>query len=200
MIMASLIELRNDVATLLNRPDLVDTKIAVAVNEAVLSLHQKDYFLKDLYEYTIRFDNSTYYQQLQVTQLISKYRKLSYVRIWDNISQSAGKKLKIIGIDKVIDSYGVELTDTVYEAGVVINIKTLEPFQFILLGVYEYPDIVEASFNSWIAREHPFAIVYKACMIVAKSIGLDEESKGYGNLYNDQLSGLMATGLATKGM
>jgi hypothetical protein len=46
----------------------------------------------------------------------------------------------------------------------------------MLLGCYLHPDITEESYSSWIADEHPYAIISDAAATVFKMIGFDEQA------------------------
>ena len=46
----------------------------------------------------------------------------------------------------------------------------------MLLGAYLNPNISDANFSSWIADDHPYAIITDAAASVFKTIGQDEKA------------------------
>lgn len=180
-----------------NRPDL-DTQTAQAVRSSVLKMHTLDFFYKDIASARLVFDSSAYIQQIDTT-VFPRYRSLSYFRKDDpalspyqvnpllqppflngagavNISQSMGF-IKILTPDDILDSYGAEKLDVGYQAGTSIWIKSSSAFRMGLLGFYRYPDISDATFDSWIATEYPYSIIYDAASHIAVTGGNQEVSR-----------------------
>ena len=56
-----------------------------------------------------------------------------------------------------------------------------------MLGCYVHPDVTEAGFTSWVADDHPYAIVFAAAATVFKMIGDTEKFAAYTQLANMQL-------------
>ena len=180
--MATFTELCADVYTITNRPDLVG-ETAVAVKAATLKAHQSDFFFKDIFESGVQFDTSDYNQQLDISTVVPRYRALKYFRRYDNSSTGAAMEFFTICTPlETVDSYGIDRTNIVYGAGGIINIKSKVPFQYALLGVYVNPSIVQTSFNSWIANDHPYVIVFEAARLLFKQIGFDEQSAVFEKL------------------
>ena len=176
------------------RPDLVG-ETTLAIQQATLQLHRQDYYSKDLFETGISFPTSDYTQSLNYRQLIPTWRALKYLRkyqtdqsysqwpIWDlplTPLPAPGYEIKVIEIEKVLDDYKQERYDVAYLAGEVIQIKSSTQEQYYLLGCYVNPVITpDVNYNSWIALDHPYAIVYKAASIVAGIIGNDALQKAF---------------------
>lgn len=191
-------DLCNEVYTLTNRPDLVN-ETQLAVKSATLRAHKIDFFPKDLYENYFSFTSAAYLQQFP-TALIPNFRVLKYIRKYypnavpsqsfpQNIPYySAGGNLPdgrffdIIDPTAVLDSYQLNKVDVAYLAGNAIQLRSGDQVQYILVGAYVSPDITTSGWNSWIANEAPYAIVYDAAAVVFKTIGYDEQNAAYNDL------------------
>lgn len=174
------------------RPDLVG-ETTLAIQQATLQLHRQDFYSKDIYESGISFPTLDFYQTINYRQLVPNWRALKYLRKWQtaqSVSEwpiwdfpltplpAPGNEIKIIEIEKVLDAYKLERYDVAYLAGEVIQIKSATKEQYYLLGCYVNPIVTpDVNYNSWIALDHPYAIVYKAASIVAGIIGNDSLQK-----------------------
>ena len=192
----TLTELQAEVYTLTNRPDLTAQTLA-AVRSATLKLHQLDYFYKDLFETGIVFSTSEFFQSFEYRTLIPRWRALKYLRKFD-ISVTpglAGAFFNVLVPENVLDDYFQHKEDVCYVAGSVLQIRSSTSFTNALLGCYLNPVITEAGYdagNSFIAVEHPYAIIYDAAATVFKTIGKSDESAAYR-----QLSGQFAQEIIT---
>lgn len=194
----TLAELRAEVYTLTNRPDLVAETLA-AVRAATLKLHQIDYFYKDLYETGVAFTNAEYQQQLEYRTLIPRYRSLKYLRKTDSSGSDTLGFFDIIVPENVLDGYNLNRDNVAYVAGAVIQIRSSTQFQYAILGCYLQPDITEADYTSWIALDHPYAIVWEAAATVFKMIGDTDQFAAYSALSqieqnNIKISNIESTG------
>jgi len=163
----------SSVYDLTKRPDLV-AETALGVKSAVLQLHSMDYFSKDLYETGISFTTSDYIQSLDYKTLLPRWRAIKYIRKYNAVGLAAGRELKAISIEKVLDSYNIERTDIFYLAGSVYQIKSSTQEQYFLLGAYLFPNTDPVNWSSWIADEYPTAVVFKAASIVHRAVGQEE--------------------------
>lgn len=201
-------ELCQEVYTLTNRPDLVG-ETQSAVRAATLRAHHLDYFVKDLYENSFQFDTSDFYQTFP-TNLIPQFRAIQYIRKYypnttNDMQYQAGqvpplsnfgyypgnnlpdgKFLEIISAKETLDSYHMNRVDVAYLAGQNINIKSGDKLQYILFGAYIHPNITQAAYNSWVANENPYCIVYDATSVVFKTIGYDEQVTFYNALVQQE--------------
>jgi hypothetical protein len=167
-------DLLDDVYTLTNRPDLVaETKLAVKA--ATLKMHQTDYYYKDLYETGISFLSADYVQQLEYRDLIPKWRALKYLRKSDSLGEP-GDFISLILPEQVLDTYGQTAVNVCYMAGDLLQIRSDTKLQYALLGCYVHPTITEVGYSSWIALDHPYAIVYEAARAIADMTGLKEDA------------------------
>jgi hypothetical protein len=171
--MATFSELCADVYTLTNRPDLVaETKLAV--RQATLKMHHLDHFPKDIFETGIQFSTAELIQSLDYKSLVPRWRSFKYLRKYDN--GEAGVFITLLDPEATLDRYAINKENICYIAGEQLEIRSNTESQYYLLGCYLHPDITEATYRSWIADEHPFAIVFEAAATVMKTIGFDEQA------------------------
>lgn len=195
--MATFAELCDDVYTLTKRPDLVsDTKLAVKA--ATLKAHQLDFFYKDVAEIGVQFQLEDYIQSLEYRQLFPNFRAIKYIRKSDVLGAN-GDFLRSITPAESLDAYGAAKQDIYYVAGELIQIKSSTLLQYIFFGYYKNPNIVESSYNSWIALDHPYAIVYEAAATVFKTLGQDEKSTVYKRFCDEQYQFLKQSNIISEG-
>lgn len=158
--MATFNELVAQVLTIINRPEMT-AEAEIAVKAATLQLHRKDYFYKDLFEVTIQFDPVGYLQTIEYQTIIPLFRSLKYLRKYDG--SEVGAFIDVIMPEQVLDSYKLPRADVCYVAGNVIQIRSSTDLTYALLGCYLNPNVASAAtYNSWIAVEAPYAIIYTA--------------------------------------
>lgn len=196
-------ELQTEVYSLTNRPDLV-AETLTAIRSATLKLHQLDYFYKDLFETAVVFDSSEYLQQLEYRSIIPRWRALKYLRKLDTSSTPnvPGTFFEVVVPENVLDSYKIHRENVCYVAGTVIQIRSNTQFQYGLLGCYRNPVITTAGYdagNSFIAIEHPFAIIYDAAATVFKGVGKGDEEASYRNITGMLIQELVNTNVRSVG-
>ena len=194
----TLTELIAEVYTITNRPDLVGQTLT-AVRSATLKLHQSDYYYKDLRETGVSFVSALYVQQLEYRPLFPKWRALKYVRKTDVAGTDTGAFLELVVPENVLDSYKQNRNDICYVAGEVIQIRSSTQVQYIILGRYDNPDITQAGYDSWIALDHPYAIVFEAASTVFKMIGDTDQFAAYTQLAAMQLVELRNSNIIAAG-
>jgi hypothetical protein len=177
----TLTELRQEVYNLTNRPSLV-AETLTAIRSATLKLHQLDYFYKDIVEQGVSFTSASYVQQIDYRSLFTRWRALKYIRKTDFTGTEQGPIFTIITPESVLDQFGRNQDNVCYVAGAVINVRSETQLQYCIVGYYVNPDITESGFNSWIAQDHPYAIVFDAAATVFKAIGDTEKFAAYTQL------------------
>lgn len=195
----TLTELIDAVYTLTNRPDLT-AETQLAVQSATLKMHHTDFYYKDIAESQISLPYEAYLVQLDTKQF-DRYRAFSYIRKFNPtgtdplsglVTGTPGDFIKILVPAQVLDEYGVDKTNIAYVAGSSINIRSSGLIQYLLAGWYRNPVITPvANYESWIAVDHPFSIIFDAASQVFKSIGFDEQARKY-----DAPDGLVAQQIA----
>lgn len=142
------------------------------------------------------------YIQTLDTAVLPRIRALAYVRKWDpsfnsyelvpsllpplsnnilGIPVCAGISLafmEIITPDDIIDDYGYLKQDVAYLAGDQLVMKSSTALPMAKLGWYAFPatDIENgfANYQSWVASQYPFTIVYEAAASVFGAVGMNE--------------------------
>lgn len=171
--MATFAELTSDVYAITNRPDLV-SETRLAIKAATLKAHHSDYYPKDLYETGISWDNVGYIQTLDYRRLVPRWRAFKYLRKYTN--GNPGEFFKLLTPEMTLDSYSVNKENVCYLAGDSLEIRSSSHDSYMLLACYIHPQLDPADFKSWIALDHPYAIVYEAARSVFKQIGWDEQA------------------------
>lgn len=195
----TLTDLTNEVYTLTGRPDRVAETLS-AIRSSTLKLHQVDYFYKDLLETGIQFTSSAFQQQLDYRALFPLFRAVKYFIKWDNVNQAPGLPLTRIQPENILDQYGVSKQDVYYVAGAYVNINSSDAQQYYLAGIWQNPNITPANYASWIALDHPYAIVFDAVATVLKTIGKNDEAADYRKLCDEQIAMLRASNITPEGI
>lgn len=195
----TLTELRAEVALLTNRDDLnVSNHILSAVQAATLKAHHLDYFYKDIYEVTLNFpDPELTLQQFEYQTLIPRWRSLKYFRKVE--SGIPTTLFEIILPETVLDSYSINRENVCYVAGTILQIRSSTALARALLGCYLNPVLTPASYTSWIAVDHPYAIVYDAAATIFKMIGKSDEFAAYRGLRDEQFILLRQNNILAQG-
>ena len=182
----NLTELQEEVYTLTNRPDLV-AQTLTAIRSATLKIHQADYFYKDLYETGVVFTTAEYLQQIEYKTLLPRWRSLKYLRKTDSTGAQDGVFFTVLSIPEMVqDEYHINRDDVCYVAGSIVQVRSSTQFQYAILGAYLNPDITVATFTSWVADDHPYAIVFEAAANVFKMIGDTDQFAAYTTLAREQ--------------
>jgi len=167
---ASFVNLQNLVVTETNRPDLINTRIASAIQAATLKMHGLDYFPKDLLVADVQFDTPpnglpAYIQELD-TGVLTRFRAWHMIRKWDPMFNSsalnpsilppmmnnslgipvnpalATKKLDILAPNDIFDEeYKTERVDIAYVAGGLTVIKSSTALPMVKAVWYAWPNI-----------------------------------------------------------
>lgn len=193
----TLTELQEEVYTITGRPDLV-AETLLAVRQATLALHQSDFYWRDLYETGINFATASYYQEIEYRPLIPLFRSLKFIRKSDSTG-AAGTFFTVVQPESILDEYGADRTNVCYAAGTSIEIKSSTQFQYVILGCYLNPNITTSGYNSWIALDHPYAIVFEAAEKIFKMTGKSEEFASYKFLRDEEQRRLMITNTIVQG-
>lgn len=190
-------ELQQEVYVITKRPDLT-AETLLAVRQATLSRHQLEFWAKDILETGLNFGSSSYRHELVWRSVIPRFRAAKWLRKCD-ASGNPGAFFEPMIPEQVLDSYGNDRSDVFYVAGDSIEIKSSTEFQYALFGCYVNPNITLDCYSSWIAIDHPYAIVYKAAEIVFKMIGKGEEFAAWRVLEQEEVQNLKIANLPTVG-
>lgn len=193
----TLTELQEEVYTITKRPDLV-AETLLAVRQSTLALHQSDYFWKDVGETGLSFPTAAYLQEIEYRSIIPQFRSIKYLRKSDSTG-AVGAFFTVITPEAVLDLYGTDRTDVCYAAGASIEIKSSTQIQYAILGYYKNPVVTVSGYNSWIALDHPYAIILEAAEKVFKMIGKTEEFAAFKFLRDEERSRLGLSNIQAMG-
>ncbi len=172
--MATFAELLADTYIITNRPDLVnETKLAVKA--ATLKAHQSDFYPKDLYEVGITWPTPDYIQSIEYRTLIPRWRAFKYLRKYAD--STPGAFIKLLTPEQTLDGYNINKENVCYLAGEMLEIRSSTQDDYMILSCYINPILDENSYSSWIALDHPYAIIYEAARSIFKQIGWDEQAQ-----------------------
>lgn len=172
--MATFSELLSDVYTITNRPDLV-AESKLAVKAATLKAHQSDFYPKDIFETGINWPTPAYIQSLDYRTLVPRWRAFKYLRKYTSGAPSSF--LQLLTPEQTLDRYSVNKEDICYLAGEMLEIRSSTQDDYMILACYLNPILDENSYSSWIALDHPYAIIYEAARSIYKQIGWDEQAQ-----------------------
>lgn len=198
----TLLELLDEVYNLTNRRDLGALTLS-AVRSATLKAHAIDYFYKDIQESTIAYTSLDYIQQFEYQTLFPRWRALKYLRKLDvsTTPYTPGVIFDIVDVSDILDAYKITKDNICYVAGANLNARSTTQFQYCSIGYYQQPLVgnSNATFESWIANDSPWAIIFTAAATVCKAIGKETESNGFRTLAAEQYALLKTTAILANG-
>lgn len=177
-----------EVYNLTKRPDKVTETIS-ALKNAILKRHTQDFWSKDIVETGIVFSApASTVQSLAYKTLFPLWRAVSYIQPLDGSTFiPSGDQLEEINPRFAVDDYDVYKNGVWYEAGQVIQIRTLSAFQYYGIGYYQFPDISSTVPNTtWIMADYPYSLIYEAAAIIFKGIGFIDQEKSMRELSGEQ--------------
>ena len=170
------------------RPDKVAETLG-ALQNALLKMHTRDFYSKDIVESGVAFDASATLQSLLYKSLFPLWRAVSYVQpvsLTAGVYTPSGTTLKQVNPQFTYDDYEIAKDNVYYEAGQVLQLRTYPAFQYYIIGFYQFPDIV--GMQSWITQDYPFSVIYDAAATIFKSVGFLEQEASMRALVNEQVS------------
>ena len=196
----NLAELVTEVYAYTSRPDLV-AKTLSAVKAATLKMHHSDYYGRDLIEQEINFASALNYHTYDYTVGFPQFRALKYLRYLDKTvtPNVKGDFFQIIEPEQIVDGYNVTRENIVYLSGAALIIKALTEFRYGWISYYKHPVITDGGYTSWIAVEHPYAIVYEAARTICKFVGKLDSAASLEKSLNEELALLKITAVQLRG-
>ena len=184
-------ELVAEVVSITKRPDLIE-RIKANVRAATLKAHHSDFYYKDLFEVPVQFTEIFILQSFVPTDVSPRFRKAKYVRRWlGGADGHFGNFFTPIQIENSIDNYGCTKNEVYYMAGQALQMRGAMPIDKILFGCYQHPVVTpETAYDSWIATEMPYVIIYEAARVTFKSYSFTEAANEYSQLVAEQFSEL----------
>lgn len=205
--MTTIADLATEIYSLTKRPDLV-AETNSAIKSATLKAHQVDFFERDLFEATIDFGVSGYFQTFPYKTLVPLFRSPKYFRKYDPNAVpvltgygpiNKKNELTIVTPDALFDDYGVERTNVAYLSGVNYNLKFNAPYQYILMGCYLYPNVTDSGYSSWIADTDRYVIIAEALRRIFKLIGQDAEAAAAQDDFKEKIQLLISSNIPSIG-
>lgn len=197
----TLTELISEVYSITNRPDRVAETLS-SVRSATLKAHQSDYYPRDVYETGISFTSPAYLQYIEYKDIIPRWRSLKYFRKYDTSGSGiAGTFFDIVPTELTQDSYGLNRDNICYLAGNVLQVRSSTELSNALIGCYIDPLIgsTNSTFDSWIAIQHPWYIIYEAAGRVFRMVGKMDEASAQRALALEELITIKATNIQAGG-
>ncbi len=188
--------IKSGVLAMTARPDLV-TETEFHIRAATLKMHNSDFYPKDLFGVGLEFSTPSYIQSLEYKSLVPRWRQIKYLRKYAN--NIPGDFITILTPDMILDRWGVDKVDIAYIAGNMLEIRSSSEDVNMLLGCYLHPDLTYEGYNSWIAVEHPFSIIYEAAYQLFITTGLMESASAMRNEVQQQVAMIRMSQLATVG-
>lgn len=184
-------ELVAEVISKTKRPDL-QAQTESAVRAATLKAHQKEFYYKDIREEGVEFTTPAMIQSFQPDTLFPRYRAPAYVRKWNQEDWDPdghpGDYLDKSTIGNLKNYFGFDKTNIYYQAGNRLNMRSDSDIRRILFGFYAYPNLIAEEFDSWIAREYPWAIIYDATRQIFSDISYLEQANKFEGLAAEQFA------------
>lgn len=171
----------NIVLGITKRPDKL-AEIKNAINKAIEVYVKSANWAADLVELTVAIDPTSYAQSFLITDKLSSFRKIKYMK-----STDATKYLRFTEPDKIFQPDGCEQVNTWYRAGgrIVFKLSNLSPT--LEVGYYRYwPYLVNNIDTHWMLDVMPSMVNDKAISEIWDSIGADAEARRYTTMARDQ--------------
>jgi hypothetical protein len=140
-------------------------------------VHAKDLFKRDVAEVPFTYSPAKYKGTIDIMNDLPKFKKLSYWRKWDPISEMMGGYFNEVSPDKLFDTFSCQKTDVYYLGGRVLNWISSTNDPGAIIGYYKAPNLNKVGYSSWIAADYPFVIINYAIADVERSVGKLDESK-----------------------
>jgi hypothetical protein len=199
------------------RPDLVN-ETAAAVKQAVVGLHARGRYLKDIMRARVVFDYPSFIQELEIVGL-PLYRNIAYAKVGSGQNLTVNglfqpipvvpavpplfgfpwgywnfPEFDIIQADDILNVNGFEKRNVAYQAGKSIYLRGSWEFQYLQLGYFAYPntDISNnaSNFDSWIADEYPYAVTLMAAGNVYQKKGQNDLAAVINNTVPNSPAGI----------
>jgi hypothetical protein len=173
----NLTELKAAIAVELKRTDMTAI-IAQTIKSVVLAEHATFDFVRDAAGAFVDMGAPETVTQFDYHLGLTRARKTVAVFLSD-VNQGQGVELEKKAASQLLED-GIFIRQNFwYLAGDQLVIKTSEAQQYFYVRYFQYPDVADATFTSWIVRDVPYYVVHKcAAVIMAKNLGKADEAKG----------------------
>lgn len=189
----------SDIYNLTQRPDLIQ-ETATAIRKATMKCHLADFWKNDLVEisYTVpvlTVPAVSYRYALDLTDvtIFPLYRKISHIKEYNNPLTGQEIQFKELDADRLLDNYKLEDINCYYQAGQQVQLRANKFLTTLNIGYYKYPNVVPATYNSWIAVQYPDAVIDEAVAQIYRIIGKDQEAARLSALFGENIHYLTMT-------
>lgn len=181
------------VVTITNRPDL-EAETKQAIKMATIKAHKYDEFPQDKLTVVVTptINATTNSIEINTSEQAGGQGFIRFRKVLAVMNNPATLKYKQTKITDMFGAYGKVKTDVFYLAGsniVVVPAVRPNSIQCIYLT---FPDVREASYNSWIATRDEDIIVNGASSIIFDLIGKRDETARLYKLFDIGLRSLQA--------
>lgn len=181
-------ELKLAVFDITSRPDLPTVTLS-GIRSATIAAHTSEDYPKDIVEKAVAMPTVDYVHSFSYLERFPRFRRFAYLR---NFFESIpGAHLRSISPFATKDGYGLERADVYYLAGDTIQIRASQATNQFLMAAYVIPDVTDVGYDSWVAREFPFAIIHSAAAFVLRRIGFAEEAAYQAREAQQQMNSLI---------
>lgn len=175
----TLTEMVSEVISLTGLPHL-EPQIVSNLRAATLNAHSVDFFPKDLVEAIVSNPTPTEYK-ISITNP-TRFRSWNYIRYCASSSPNdQGLYLKEESASNLLTSYNIEKAGIYYNAGTATKLILQSPTPNIAYGYFQYPDTSVNNFNSWIADEFPYYLIFTAASKMFSMVGRKDMAGYYAS-------------------
>lgn len=182
-----------------------DETIPQAVKSTLMQLHTSEYYIKDRLQAEFVFDTVSNLQEVETAGL-PRYRNIAWARRNDPSLSQFQQNTSILPplTDKygatnfnesmaifyeadppgVFDLYGNDVYNVYYQSAGSLYFRSKFPLQYMLVGWFAFPNLDVNSagvFDSWIAREYPYAVIACTASKIFANTGKQEQARAYDN-------------------
>lgn len=162
-----------EILALVKRPD----KAAMAlqqINRAISFYSLKVEWARDLVETTLTFDAESYTQEIDISTVEARFRKVKYINPIDTT-----RYIRNVDVTQILGSNGQAQRDVFYIAGTTANIVLSDYAESANIGLYTYPAVLAEADSHWMLDVVPYMIIEKAVSKIFQSIGDDASFRFY---------------------
>lgn len=179
-------EMLADLITITARPDL-SADLEVALRRSTLKMHGLEFWKFDLTFVNLTVATPAFLMTVDTATAFTRYRNLCFIKANDaantdpmSISYGNGGQglpmYEPADANRLVDSYGRNLTNIHYQVGRVIHIRSSVAPDRLYAGYYQRPVVSPINaYSSWIADEYPYAIIDDAAQSIFNTIGKDDK-------------------------
>lgn len=187
-------QLLADIYVISKRPDL-QAETLLALRKAVMKLHLADTWKNDIATsyITVPVLSTTdvsfrYSLDLTNSVLFPRYRKVNCIKEYNTVATGYEITFKELDSDRILDSYLLEEINYWYQAGKQVNLRCNKLLTYLRVDYLQFPDVTNATFDSWIARDYPDMVIEEAVSNIFSTVGKDAEAQNYAKRFYENVA------------